>query len=338
MTRNVPRKKPRNREARRFARSARSNCPRPRTRARVSTVSSLARCAEKGDQDAQYLMGMAFDKGDGVEVDLEKAARWFSLAAEQGQPFAEYRLGFAYQFGRGVMQSLSSAIAWYRKSAEHHNPEAYFALHNLYSRGIGVDVDAKLAHRYLCDAASRGHVVAHIKLAAMDLLASAIREGDDVDDLIESMDQENAEALLSVAVLMLYGRVPARKPQHAMQLLARSAKAGCAKAAVAIRLLGVAAKAAGDPAEVDMVLRQAAVFGSRRAIAFLAGNVQPADEKDLTPQGRIWATALRSDLDKAEKFVGELRSIIDQGIGLLDEKEIGKVRELIASYGYPVLF
>ena len=50
--------------------------------------------------------------------DLEEAARWFRLAAEQGYPDAEYSLGLAYSRGEGLPQDSARAVKWLHKAAE----------------------------------------------------------------------------------------------------------------------------------------------------------------------------------------------------------------------------
>ena len=48
---------------------------------------------------------------------MEEAVKWFRKAAEQGNPQAQYTLGMMYQKGRGVAQNQSEAQKWYQKAA-----------------------------------------------------------------------------------------------------------------------------------------------------------------------------------------------------------------------------
>jgi TPR repeat protein len=49
--------------------------------------------AEKGQCEAQYLLGNMYDKGHGaVPVDKTEAVKWLRLAAEQGHSTAKYCL------------------------------------------------------------------------------------------------------------------------------------------------------------------------------------------------------------------------------------------------------
>ena len=44
--------------------------------------------AERGDADAQYMLGFLYARGEGVRRDLVRAYLWFSLAARQGDQIA----------------------------------------------------------------------------------------------------------------------------------------------------------------------------------------------------------------------------------------------------------
>ena len=65
-----------------------------------------------GDADAQFLLGVMYDTGQGVPQDYQEAVKWFRLAAEQGVASAQYRLGFMYALGDGVPQDYIQAHKW----------------------------------------------------------------------------------------------------------------------------------------------------------------------------------------------------------------------------------
>ncbi|HJL65723.1 MAG TPA: tetratricopeptide repeat protein, partial [Arenicellales bacterium] len=52
--------------------------------------------AEQGDADAQYNLGVMYEKGRGVPQDDKIALKWFTLAAEQGFARAQHNLGVMY--------------------------------------------------------------------------------------------------------------------------------------------------------------------------------------------------------------------------------------------------
>lgn len=58
----------------------------------AEAVKWLRPAAESGIDDAQYLMGLCYAEGRGVEQDEEESFRWLRLAAEQGQTQAQKAL------------------------------------------------------------------------------------------------------------------------------------------------------------------------------------------------------------------------------------------------------
>ena len=78
----------------------------------TSTLTQLRQLAEQGDPLAQNALGLRYAQGDGVKLDEQEAARWFTKAAEQGNVAAQSKLGSLYWAGRGVPASLHDAYFW----------------------------------------------------------------------------------------------------------------------------------------------------------------------------------------------------------------------------------
>lgn len=72
----------------------------------------LRTAAEKGDAEAQYNLGVAYIKGQGLSTDLGAAFQWMVLAAEQGLAPAQARLGLMYATGDGVAIDPIEAHKW----------------------------------------------------------------------------------------------------------------------------------------------------------------------------------------------------------------------------------
>ncbi|MBR4985961.1 MAG: sel1 repeat family protein, partial [Proteobacteria bacterium] len=81
--------------------------------------------------NAQYSLGLLYQKGEGVAQDKAQAAEWYRKAAEQGLGVAQYSLGLLYQKGEGVAQDKAQAVEWIRKAAEQGYSDAVVALQNL---------------------------------------------------------------------------------------------------------------------------------------------------------------------------------------------------------------
>jgi len=75
--------------------------------------------AEQGDADAQFWLGIAYQRGWFGGFDDREAFQWLRKAAAQGLPDAQFSLGQMYEGGEGVPESNSLAASWYRKAADH---------------------------------------------------------------------------------------------------------------------------------------------------------------------------------------------------------------------------
>lgn len=78
----------------------------------TATFDQLHQMAEKGDPQAQNLLGMCYAKGEGVKLNEQEAMRWFIRAAEQGNVAAQSKLVTRYYSGRGVPQDFKQAYFW----------------------------------------------------------------------------------------------------------------------------------------------------------------------------------------------------------------------------------
>ncbi len=95
----------------------------------------------------------AFEKGDYVRA----MAEWAS-AAERGDPDAEFGLGMLYERGDGaVKQSYKEAGRWYQKAAEHDHIGAQYRLALIWSAGSDeFPPDLVEAYKWILLASERG--------------------------------------------------------------------------------------------------------------------------------------------------------------------------------------
>ena len=73
--------------------------------------------AEQGNADAQYNLGVMYEKGNGVLQDYKTAMKWYRLAAKQGYARAQSNLGYMYVKGQGVIQDKVYAHMWWNIAA-----------------------------------------------------------------------------------------------------------------------------------------------------------------------------------------------------------------------------
>jgi TPR repeat protein len=123
--------------------------------------------AEKGDAQAQYMLGWFQLTGAGLPKNPVEAAKWFRQAAEQGSADAQYVLGSMYAQGNGVAKDGAEAARWYRRAAEQGSTDAAYYLGLAYAQGDGVTKDSAESVKWYRMAAEQGRtdVAHHLGLA-----------------------------------------------------------------------------------------------------------------------------------------------------------------------------
>lgn len=87
-----------------------------------SDIAGLGQRAQRGNANAQTILGDCYRLGDGVPQSDELAAQWYSQAARQGFPPAEFILGSQFALGKGVPKDRVLGYFWLSLSARDHNP------------------------------------------------------------------------------------------------------------------------------------------------------------------------------------------------------------------------
>ena len=73
--------------------------------------------AVRGDQIAQYNLGVLYDGGLGVPADKSRARLWYRKAAEQGFAQAQNNLGRMFYLGDDVPPDYARAVAYFWPAA-----------------------------------------------------------------------------------------------------------------------------------------------------------------------------------------------------------------------------
>ncbi|KAJ3299884.1 hypothetical protein HK104_006241 [Borealophlyctis nickersoniae] len=84
---------------------------------KTEAVEWFEKALKQGHAEAQNMLGVCYQKGDGVGKDKRKAVELFKLAAEQGDADGQYNLGMCYFNGKGVAQDLTMGKEWLKKAA-----------------------------------------------------------------------------------------------------------------------------------------------------------------------------------------------------------------------------
>jgi len=112
--------------------------------------------AERGNAEAQYYLGLMYEKGNGVSKDKERMRTWYTRAADGGHAKAQYKLAVGYAFGLGgVAQSDEDAVKWLKQSAENGYKRAQKVLGRADAEGrFGLPRDREQADYWTKKAAS----------------------------------------------------------------------------------------------------------------------------------------------------------------------------------------
>jgi len=101
----------------------------------VPSIQRLRLQAERGNVEAQFALGQAYDRGRDVPKDKIEAVRWYRLAAMQGDMFAENALGDNYWEGTALPKDDREAARWWRLAAAQGFAPAQHSLGKILSGG-----------------------------------------------------------------------------------------------------------------------------------------------------------------------------------------------------------
>ena len=128
------------------------------------TLDELLSAALQGVSEAQYVVGLCYENGLGVDTDKDAAEGWLLKAAQNGFAAAKYELSLLLQ-AKG--ERVADAVDWLRKSALQGFPLAQY-LYSLYCEGgIGVSRDLEEAFCFCMLAAVGGYPPGAQRAASM---------------------------------------------------------------------------------------------------------------------------------------------------------------------------
>jgi TPR repeat protein len=129
---------------------------------------ALVPLAEKGDANAQYVLGIMYARGQGVEQSFYEAGKMYRLAAEQGHAGAQINLGSLFEncYGNGPCDTEEGAD-WYRRAADQGDAIGQHNLAVMYAAGEGVARDEWSARILFRKSAEQGHLPAQYNLGVI---------------------------------------------------------------------------------------------------------------------------------------------------------------------------
>jgi TPR repeat protein len=181
----------------------------------TSDLSAVVMKAHDGDREAQYLLALAYDRGQLLGRDLAaahiwmlksagqeyvpaelgmgllylhepknatpigdygRAEQWLRLAANEGDADAQFWLGLEYRHGAFGLTDYRQALHWLQKAAEQELPNAQYTLGQMYELGEGVPKSDTVAARWFKAAADHLSTVPGVWEAEVEL-AYMYRDG-----------------------------------------------------------------------------------------------------------------------------------------------------------------
>jgi TPR repeat protein len=127
------------------------------------SIEDIKKAAEGGDAEAQYLLGLAYQYGQGVAADSERAAAWLRRAATKGFSRAQFAYGSRLYWGWGnITPNKKEGFEWWLVAAENGNAAAMLLIGEtyLYGREGVPGEDLVQAEKYFNQALSAGAVEA----------------------------------------------------------------------------------------------------------------------------------------------------------------------------------
>jgi TPR repeat protein len=190
----------------------------------------LGKAVEQNHAEAATLLARIYlsNVTGGPARDPAKAAELLKRAATRGEAQAQYLLGLLYQNGSGVEQDLETALNWFLAAAEQQNIEAQFALSGLYLNGTEATRNIDEGMRWLRTAAAEGNVEAQVQLALLldDAANPGVKRREALDWYRRAAELGHPVAQRNLGTRYLQGDGVDPDPQEAFRWLRLAAKAG----------------------------------------------------------------------------------------------------------------
>ncbi len=202
-------------------------------------LAALVEQAEAGDREAQYRLGLRYEAGDGVAIDMTAAAGWYARAAEAEHTEAMFRLSGLMLHGQGMAPDRDGALDMLRAAAALDHRKSQFTLGLLLLQGDRVPVNPQEAEKWLVEAAMAGHGEAATLIGNVYLNGDGLPADPRLAIVFLGIGAEAgvAEARLQLARLYREGIGVTADQRRAMELVERAASQGSAVAMGQLMLL-----------------------------------------------------------------------------------------------------
>jgi TPR repeat protein len=119
----------------------------------ATAIKEFTAVADRGNADAQLIVGKMYMLGQGPPKDSDQAIKWYRAAADQGNADAQFFLGAMYLLPQ---RDIAEGLKWLRLSADQGMQDAQFLLGMSYLKGQNFTHDLVQADMWLLLAAAHG--------------------------------------------------------------------------------------------------------------------------------------------------------------------------------------
>lgn len=199
-----------------------------RRQSREEPVPGFARTESDNSAESMYEQGMAYRRGQDLDLDFQAARRLHRRAAEMGHTQAQYEYGMMLIRGLGGEQDQERGLRWLEHAAKAGCNEARLQIGQRYYSGDGVVKNPGRAEQYLAGAAEAGLAEAQMALGLLyrdsePPLADPVRAG---EWLTKAVSQRYPAAFFPLSDLYERGAGVGRDLKKADELLRQAAELG----------------------------------------------------------------------------------------------------------------
>jgi len=198
------------------------------------SIRRLLRAANRGNSMAQYLLALAFYKGEGVPKDMERTVHWCRLSASAGYAVAQFRMGEFLRKGEGTKPDLAAALQWYQSAADAGDYKSQYRLAACIERGLGCAPNTTLAAAWYFKSAKQDYKKAQYRIGSLFLRGEGGLQRNPTQALIwfsKAAKKGHAASLFRLSQMYLTGTGVTANKKDAHELLRQSARLGHPRAA-----------------------------------------------------------------------------------------------------------
>jgi TPR repeat protein len=198
----------------------------------LTALELAAKAAERGDPEANTLIGRIYGEGEGIAKNAALAAQWYARGAELGDAQAMFQLGMLLAEGEGVAKNRAAAAEMFEAAAVRRHPLANYNLALLFLAGDGKPENPYRGFMHMRFAAESGVVVAQYDLGTLYATGTGVDANafEAAKWIGKAAAAGHAEAELDFGVLLFQGRGVPPDQQRGARLFRSAANQGLAVA------------------------------------------------------------------------------------------------------------